>query len=191
MSPTSRFLLLLASLLAAGCVSVDRRSWSEQVDRLATESLSGAFVARAVYRSKGEFLASENLALALGIASSDADTVLISFNKQDGLLLQFLREANARLSRSFTPAQGVRLTEDGRIEVPLQADCGGRDSPGFGCYTKRITLHINSRGELVCVESGGAAGVLGVAPFALYAKLVSIYTPATGDRTIDNVPTIY
>jgi hypothetical protein len=69
----------------------------------------------------------------------------------------------------------LKINDEGKIELFTDSDCGGRDSPGFGCMSETVTLFINPEGDLVTVQSGGGAGVLGILPFGVYGKLVAIF----------------
>lgn len=180
----------MATLIVGGCVALDRQTFTEQVDRAATQAFSITFVSRAIYRSKGELLGSEDLAQALGVQAVGAEKVVVSFSPQEGLSLQFLSGATVSAVKKFTAAQGVRLSDEGKIVVPAIYQCGGHDSPGWGCWSRAATLYLNTAGQLVCIESGGALGTVGLLPVAMYTQLMSIYARATGDPDIDNIPTI-
>ena len=168
---------LPASLaLLNGCVSVDPRALRETPDIVATKNLRAVYLNEADYQSKGEFMANATLAEALGIHQARLSAWAYVWRVSDQeVLVRFISQGVTIAERRYLAGDGLRILPDQRIELKKPGECGGRDSPGFGCSTGTVTLFVNGSGELVAIESGGGAGLIGVIPFALYAKLVSTH----------------
>ena len=176
-------LLVLCGLFAAGCVSVDSRAFKEVVAKEATAAVNAEFSNWASYRSKGEFLASDTLSGALGVHVEGANSVHVSRPTPETLALRFSKDGtDERAARTYRLNEGLSITQEGKFELTSKVACGGRDSPLIGCGSKTVTLFVNSEGDLVAVESGGGGGVIGVIPFAMYAKLVAVYSRRTSAK---------
>jgi hypothetical protein len=180
---SARSSLLLCCALFAGCVSVDPRAFREAVSKEATATVNAEFSNWASYRSKGEFQASDTLSGALGLYLEGANTVHVSRPTPDTLALRFSKDGREeRASTTYRLKEGLAITQDGKFELTSKMACGDRDSPIIGCGSKTVTLFVNAEGDLVAVESGAGGGVIGVIPFAMYAKLVAVYSRRKPDR---------
>lgn len=170
-------LLLPCCVLVAGCVSVDSRAFREVVAREVTAAVNTEFSNWASYRSKGEFLASDTLSGALGMHVEGANTVHVSRPTPETLTFRFSKDGtDERAVRTYRLNEGLAITREGKFELTSKTACGGRDSPVIGCGSRTVTLFVNTEGDLVAVESGGGGGVIGVVPFAMYTKLVAVYS---------------
>jgi hypothetical protein len=166
---------LFLLIVLAGCVSVDSRVWDESVDREATVTVSTKFSNHASYRSTGEFLAIDNLAELLNVPALDAETVLVSLQKEGGLTLTFFKGATATASKTYRTQDGLSVASDGKIELPKNSSfVGGGGAIGY--QSKTVTLFVNKQGDLVTIQSGGGAGTVGIIiPIGIYAKHLAIF----------------
>ncbi len=176
---SSRFtawIALLVALPLTGCVSIDSRAIREEADREATKSLRAAFLNRADYRSKGELVAHETLAEALGLPARSAAWVYVWRISDSEVLVRFVTGSEVVHERRYRAGVDLSVGSDQRLELSKPTVCGGRDSPGFGCGGGSVSLFVNRNGELAAVESGGGAGVIGIFPIAIYAKHLATFT---------------
>lgn len=176
LSPFAAILTLLLSL--SGCVAIDSRAEKEPVDKEASQNISGKFQNSASYRSETMgFVGAASFTDLLDIyLEQKADSFLLSFTKTDGLTVEFNADEKKIYEKTFGPMDGFKFNANGKIELKSTGGCGGHDSPGFGCMSKTVTLFLNPDGDLVTVQSGGGAGVLGILPFGVYGKLVAVYS---------------
>jgi hypothetical protein len=179
----------IASLVTAGCVSIDGRAASETPDRAATINIAGAWQARAFYRTKGELLGPASIAEALQLPARGADTVEIASTPDGGLAFTFEARGELLLKRTYPFSEGVRIDERGAYVLPVAGTCSGGDLQA-GCWTWSTTLFVNAHRELVFVTEDNAAGIVTILPVMFHSKHVSVFVRNTGDPDVDNVPLI-
>ena len=167
---------LFLALAAGGCVDVDPHLVGQRVAPTMPQAITGTWKARAVYHSHLELLAAANLADALDLPGSDADEAAISYDPALGLTVRFIRGGEPIFEpTTYAPADGLHVDDDGSIELPF-VPCS-REDVHNGC-SKHRRLYVNTKGQLVFVESGGGAGFIGLVPVGVYAKLLSKYVRA-------------
>ena len=166
---------LLSLVVLSACVSVDSRAFKEVPAPGSNGNLRGAYWNVAFYRSKGELLGHETIAEAMHIPAAKADTAYIWRVSQELLVVRFTKDGVVVAERKYKFNEGFKVDNSGRIEIGNPTECGGHDSPGFGCGWGTVTIFENAAGELAAVQSGGGAGLLGVIPFAIYAKHLSLF----------------
>lgn len=174
---------LLFMIALSACVSIDSRAFKEAPASGATGDIRSAYWNKAIYRSSGELIGHATIAEAMHIPAADADTAYIWRTSPDLLIIRFTKDEGIVAERKYKLNNGFRVDNAGRIEISNPTECGGRDSPGFGCGWGTLTIFENAAGELAAVQSGGGAGVLGIFPFAVYAKHLSLF-----NRRIDAPP---
>ncbi len=170
--------LLLAAIAAVsawGCVSVDSRALKAVSPANLNGPVHGIFINSASYRSRGELVGAATLAEALHIAGREAEYAEVSFEPGNSLTVRFFKEGKATLEKTYKAGHALELRPDGSALVNLDTECGGRDSPGFGCGWGTVALFLDQDDNLNVVQSGGGAGVIGVIPVALYAKHLSVF----------------
>ena len=170
--------LLLMTALGA-CVSIDLRALNEAPASGANGDIRAAYWNKATYRSSGELVGHATIAEAMHIPAADADTAYIWRVSPDLLIVRFTKDGVTVAERKYKLNDGFRVDNAGRIEISNPTECGGRDSPGFGCGWGAVTVFENASGELAAVQSGGGAGVLGIFPIAIYAKHLSLFNRRT------------
>jgi len=171
------WILITLQFGLTGCIAVDSRARDESISIEATANLSGRFYNFASYRSeRAGFMAVYKLSDFLQIyPGHGAHSVDVGF-KNSELTFQFVDDFGKPLnSKTYRVGDGLGFTTDGKIELLTTSGCGGRDTPGFGCGSITKILFVNSQGQLVAVQSGGGAGLLGIFPFGVYAELISIF----------------
>jgi hypothetical protein len=162
-------------------MSIDRRSWNEEIDVEKTQALSGHFANNAQYKSEGEFIAIGNFARLLKADSVDAERVYLSLN-EDGLLIRF---SGSGEESTVNYADGLTFRKDGSILLPVRKGIAtGEGAIGYEKHS--IRLFVNRHGDLVTIQSGGGAGLYGPFPIGLVARHVAIFSavdaPATPAR---------
>jgi hypothetical protein len=166
--------LLLVTALNA-CVSIDSRAFKEAPAPGATGDIRAAYWNKATYRTSGEFIGHSTIAEAMHIAAENADTAYIWRASPDLLIVRFTKDGGIVAEHKYKLNDGFRVDNEGRIEISNPTECGGHDSPGFGCGWGTVAIFENASGELAAVQSGGGAGVLGILPIAIYAKHLSLF----------------
>ncbi len=174
--------LLLMTVISA-CVSIDSRVFKEAPESGATGDLRAAYWNKATYRSSGELIGKATIAEAMNIPAANADTAYLWRASPDLLIARFTKYGVIVAERTYKLNDGFRVDNAGRIAISNPTECGGHDSPGFGCGWGTVTIFENISGELAVVQSGGGAGVLGIFPIAIYAKHLSLF-----DRRADAPP---
>jgi hypothetical protein len=169
------FPVIAFAAVLGGCVSIDSRALREKPSSGSMHAIVGTYQNFASYRSKGEFVADENLSGALGLGRVEAGTVTLTRPTASQLKLEFKDGQSTKAVQTYVDGAGLVIRPEGRFEISVPVGCGGRDSPGFGCGTKTVTLFVNASGNLAAIDSGGGAGLLGVIPFAVYAKTLAIF----------------
>jgi len=172
-----RFLIACLAAVAAGCVSVGTLEMREEVDPAATRNIRGAYRNNADTRSKGEFVASPTLAEALDLPARDADWAYVWRLSDDEVLVRFVTAGATVYQRIYRRGVDLQVMPDQKLVFAITTRCGGRDSPGFACGGGTVTLFVSPTHQLVAIESGGGAGVLGVVPMAIYSRQFAIYRP--------------
>jgi hypothetical protein len=167
----------------AGCVAVDGRSWKEPVAKSGAAGMSGRFAVRAAYISERMGMQALNrLDRVLQRRPAEgADVAVLSFRENEGLSVRFERGGVHYHTVDYRFDAGLKITDDGKLELPGSAGCGGQDTPGVGCASSTITLFRNPSGDLVAVQSTGAAGILGIFPIGVYGRMVSIFPEVVKD----------
>ena len=170
-------LLLMTGLSA--CVSIDSRAFKEAPAAGATGNIRAAYWNNATYRSSGELIGHATIAEAMHIPAASADTAYVWRASPDLLIVRFTKDGVFVGERKYKLNDGFRVDNAGRIEISNPTECGGHDSPGFGCGWGTVTIFENASGQLAAVQSGGGAGVLGIFPIAIYAKHLSLFNRRT------------
>jgi len=156
--------LVLLSVLASGCVSIDKRAWNESVSAGFTLNVSDRFLVRSPYDS-------QNLAEVLDLSNARlTETVSVSFDKQKGLVLRFEVDETEVLSKTYTREDGLETTSDGKIQLRKTTDCGTGDAPAIGCVTSTTTLFVNPDRDLIIVKSIYGAGLYTIIPLGGYSE---------------------
>jgi len=176
-------LLCMTSLSA--CVSIDSRALKEVPAAGATGDIRAAYWNNAFYRSRGELLGHETIADAIHISAANADTAYIWRESTDLLIVRFTKDGEVVAERKYKLNDGFRVDSAGRIEISNPTECGGRDSPSFGCGWGTVTIFENAGGDLAVVQSSGGAGGLGIFPIAIYAKHLSLFNRRTDAPPFD------
>jgi hypothetical protein len=170
-------LVLLFAASVSGCVAIDPRSLRENVRADSAKSIVGTFGNSASYKSSGGlsgFVASDTLSFALGLhLASSSFSITRPSNSE--LKIEFHKDDGSSFVKLYSTSADLKIKPNGQFDLSVPEGCGGHDSPGFGCGYKTVTLFINESGDLASIESGGAAGVLGIIPFAMYVKKLAIF----------------
>jgi hypothetical protein len=168
---------LFFAAAVSGCITIDPRSLHESVRADSAKSIVGTFDNSASYKSSGGlsgFVASDTLTFALGLHLASSSFSITRPSKSE-LKIEFHNGDGSNFVKLYSTSTDLKIKPDGRFELSVPEGCGGHDSPGFGCGYKTVTLFINESGDLASIESGGAAGVLGIIPFAMYVKKLAIF----------------
>jgi hypothetical protein len=161
-----------------GCVAIDSRASQEPLDKNATQNISGHFQNYSSYHSeKMGFVGSAKFSDLLEIygEQNKADSFVITYSENEGLTVQFKEDGRNIFTKKLSPADGLKLNSEGKFEFHTPGGCSGDESGLFGCSSKTVTLFLNPDGDLVTVDSGGGAGMLGILPIGIYGKLVAIF----------------
>lgn len=175
----------LSVALLSGCVSVDSRALKEVPAAGSTGDIRAAYWNIASYRSQGQLSGHVTLADAMHIRAPKADTAYIWRVSPELLVVRFTSNGDIVAERKYKLNDGFRVDKAGRIEIGNPTECGGRDSPGFGCGWGTVTIFENASGELAAVQSGGGAGMLGVIPMGVYANHLSLFIRRTDAPPFD------
>jgi hypothetical protein len=170
-------LALVFGVVVSGCITIDPRSLHENVRADSEKSIVGTFSNSASYKSSGGisgFVASDTLAFALGFHLT-ASSFSITRPSKSELKIEFHNNDGSDFVKLYSTSIDLKINPNGQFDLSVPEGCGGHDSPGFGCGYKTVTLFINESGDLASIESGGAAGVLGIIPFAMYVKKLAIF----------------
>jgi hypothetical protein len=165
------------AMAVSGCITIDPRSLHENVRADSAKSIVGTFDNSASYKSSGGlsgFVASDTLSFALGLHLASSSFSITRPSKSE-LKIEFHNGDGSNFVKLYSTSTDLKIKPDGQFELSVPEGCGGHDSPGFGCGYKTVTLFINDSGDLASIESGGAAGMLGIIPFAMYVKKLAIF----------------
>jgi hypothetical protein len=187
--------LILLTIALAGCVVIDGRSWRESTSKEGPAGLSGRFTTKAAYVSKkGNLTLENNLAALMRVRDAQAaDTVTMSFSESQGLTVRFEKNSTEILSKVYRPEDGLRVTEEGRIELLNIDGCDAalvQGIPSAGCLWTTITLFSNQSGDLIAVESNSSAMVFAILPVGVYIKRMAVF-PRVGKDACDFMRPIY
>ena len=170
---------------ASGCVAVDSRASREVPAGNSLAAMSAQFVNSPSYTSsKFGFAGPADLGELFGAPNPGSDGlptrglyqaqfVGLTYTPDRSLRVQLLRNKNVVAERELL--FGRDFSSNGNRLYIKRGGCGGADTEQLGCAKNRIELFINNAGDLVIVEAGGGAGLVTVLPFAMYAKLMSIF----------------
>jgi hypothetical protein len=155
----------------------------------ATARISDRFSTRALYVSRRMGVAAaSNFAELIDLRLLDdvnkagrADTVFVSYRESEGLTIRFEANTKELLSKVYRHEEGLRITADGKIELPSSGGCGSGDGPGLGCLSRTVTLFINSDGDLAAVQSSRGGGLVTIIPFGVYSDLIAIFPRRQGE----------
>jgi len=169
--------LAAALILVTGCAAVDLRVIKEpqrQVESI--EAFSGTYSNSPSYRSHTMgFIGPGEIGEVIGCSHLSPDSFRIIADGEKGLKFELLRKGELIDTKEFSFTEGLRFTKEGVIEFPRLGGFENDDSPVIGYGTKRYSLNLNRKNELVVVESGGGAGFVGIIPMGLYGKLMVIF----------------
>jgi len=172
--------LMLSAGLLQGCVSVDGRIYSEAVSADGVSAITGRFANRAHYRTTGEFLAEDNLAELMDADGKEADTATLELDRSAGLKVVFEKDGFAVFRKFYFFSDGLRITDDGKLEFPSVRGCDGGGG-AVGCISRQLTLFVNKSGDLVALRAGTAGGVYGPFPIGIYTHHMSVFARRTED----------
>lgn len=179
----SRALFLLWTLfLLSGCISIDPRATAEKVDVEATSTLKGVFNNTSFYQSQQRYdFSKETLAEAIGLyGAKKATDVEIDLEEKKLLHIRFLLDGKELASKDYSVGTDFKLSDEGKIEFNSDHQGGLDPHGGVGYGASSMVLFINVSGDLVCINSGGGAGLLFLAlPFAAYQRHMTIHHKST------------
>lgn len=173
--PRVLFTTIASALVLGGCVSVSPQALREKPRADSLRAIVGTFENSASYHSTAGLVATDTLSFELGMPLVRASTVKVTRPTGSQLKLEFKAGQSTEAEKTYVDGAGMTIGPQGTFEISVPVGCGGHDSPGFGCGNKTVTLFLNSTGDLAAVESGSAAGVLGIFPFAMYSKQLAIF----------------
>ncbi|MGH7485987.1 MAG: hypothetical protein ACREMY_10370 [bacterium] len=165
----------MVALSTSACVSVDSRALRATPPANSNAIVQGIFINSASYRSRGELVGAATLAEALHIAGREAEYVQVSVESSNTLNVRLFKHGKPILEKKYTSGSAFELHPDGSALINLDAECRGKDSPGFGCGWGTVRLFLDQDDNLNVVQSGAGAGVIGIIPIALYAKHLSVF----------------
>ena len=166
--------LATAPVILPGCVSIHPEAAREKVDKAATLALSGEFENQASYRSPGQFRAHGDLAALLGLQVLYTAYVQIQYQPEHSLTMTWFWHSKLVASRTFTKEQGLKVAEDGSIELPAQSKWdAGEGGAAYG--RRRVRLFINDKGDLATIQTGGAVGFISILPGGIYTEHLAIF----------------
>lgn len=171
------FLVSWSLLFLSGCVSVDPRASTEKVDAEATSTLKGVFENKSDYQSQGVYKGKDTLAEALGLYSAkNATDVEINLEEKKTLHIKFFLDGKVLQSKEYGIGTDFKFGDDGKIEIKQSREGGLDPHGGVGYGQRNNALFINAAGDLVCIDSGGGAGLIFlVLPVAMYEKQMTIH----------------
>jgi len=179
------FFATVAGITLSGCVAVDPRVDRELPSQDSLKQINGKFSNTPSYSStKMGFIGPSDLGEVLHAPYMGSDGIpTIGKSKVDAIHLVFSEDAGltASLERGGAVVAKVTLTAADLLEVRenslvvRSSGCGDADSIQKGCAKTTITMFINETGDLVVVDTGGGAGLIGPIPAGVYGKLMSIF----------------
>jgi hypothetical protein len=178
-------LVAIAGLALSACIAVDSRVDGEVPAQDSLERINGKFWNKPSYSSsKMGFTGPQDLGELLRVPFMGADGIpTIGKFKVDAVQLSYANDTGltASFERGGTVVARSTLTAKNRLEVSgnslviRESGCGDADSIQKGCVKNSKTLFVNDAGNLVVVDSGGGAGLIGLIPAGVYAKLMSVF----------------
>ena len=159
------------------CMAVDSRVDKEEVKLVdSVDAFCGVYRNKPICLSeRAGFVGVSDFATVVVAHYAKADTFRIRGLKAEGLAVKLMRDGNIIYEEALLFDEGLVLTEEGILELPKETESGSHDSPVMGVASRQLTIFLNSDNNLVLVNSGGGAGLVGILPLALYGKLMSIF----------------
>jgi hypothetical protein len=178
-------LTAIAGIALSACVAVDSRVDREIPAHDSLEQINGKFWNRPSYSSskmgltgppdlgellRAPFMGSDGVPT---IGRFKVDAVLLVYSKDSSLVATFQRDGVVVAQSTLTKEDWIETS--GNSLVMKESGCGDADSIQHGCVRNSTRLFVNDAGDLVVIDSGGGAGLIGLVPAGVYAKLMSIF----------------
>ena len=158
-------------------MAVDSRVDKEEVKLVdSVDAFCGVYRNKPICLSeRAGFVGVSDFATVVGAHYAKADPFRIRGLKAKGLTVELMRDGNIIYEKALLSNGGLVLTGEAILRLPKGTESGPHDSPVIGVASRQLTIFLNSDGNLVAVNSGGGAGLVGILPLALYGKLMSIF----------------
>ncbi|MCO5781370.1 hypothetical protein [Citrobacter meridianamericanus] len=182
---TLKFVTLVCLIMISGCISVDHRVWTEDVDPKFSHDFSGVYYAHPSYASTESDLKHGYLRDHLGFGWDSSDKSAIDFvrlqNETNGdLTFIWLNGLQQEVRRDIlTTQKGWKHLENGSFILDPDGGLlsnGIGDPATFGYNKHTIRFFRNTDGNLVVQRSDNAGGAFLVVPVFIVSKHLSIYS---------------
>ena len=139
-------------------------------------AFSGVYGNKPVYRSeRAGFVGVPDFTSVVGVRCGKVDSFRIRALEGRGVSVELMLAGNIVHEKTFLFDEGLVLTSEGILELPRTTEAGWFDTPVIGVASRRFSLFLNGNGDLVLVNSGGGAGLIGIVPMGVYGRLMSVF----------------
>jgi hypothetical protein len=176
---SNSLMIMILVLFQTACVSIDERVEMEPVGELTTQSFEALFSIYPSYYSSMVEGKNNPSKLAQFYKFFDRieqnatiESIQVSFRITESVKIKFIDDKKAVGGGTYTVADGLEFDDKGRILLPSKAIV----SFFLGGGLRKVTLYLNTAGDLVVTQVVGSGGaLLMVLPWVVYEKHMWIF----------------